>query len=150
MIEDYYLVIASAWRNEAHAATGGVGLMLSREAQRSLISVNRSSDGVITASFQSNPVLTTIVANAQPLLARDEEKRKFYDGLRRAVEAVPRHHILAIIGDFDARLGRETFLSPFISALLIQVTLGEDRLRNQECTAVDCYPCRNKSSPAYL
>ncbi|XP_038052822.1 craniofacial development protein 2-like [Patiria miniata] len=53
-----------------------------------------------------NPVLTAIVAYAPTLLAPYEEKRKFYDDLRRAVEAVPQYHFLAILGDFNARLGQ--------------------------------------------
>ena len=105
MIEDYYLVTTSAWRNEAQAATGGVGLMLSRDAQKTLISVTQSSDRVITASFKGNPVLTTIVAYAPTLQAQEDEKVAFYNALRQAVEAVPQHHFLAILGDFNARLG---------------------------------------------
>ena len=53
MVEDYQLITASVWRNEAKAATGGVGLMLSKEAQRTLISVTRTSDHVIIASFKT-------------------------------------------------------------------------------------------------
>ena len=48
-----------------------------------------------------------MVAYAPTLEAVSEEKEKFYSDLRHAVEAVPVHNFLSILGDFNARLGQE-------------------------------------------
>ncbi|XP_038060241.1 uncharacterized protein LOC119731285 [Patiria miniata] len=79
MVDEYQLITASAWRNEAQ---------------------------VILASF-SNPTLTIVVAYAPTLDAKSEEKDYFYNDLRHAVEAVPVHNFLCILGDFNARIGQE-------------------------------------------
>ena len=38
-IGDHFLVTASAWRNSAQAATGGVGIAMNQTAKRALIGV---------------------------------------------------------------------------------------------------------------
>ena len=98
----YELYTSSAWRNTSQAATGGVGIVLGRVAQKLLTSVDRISDRVLKATFQGNPALSIIVAYAPCEYADADEKTAFYDQLRQLVEAVPAHHFLAILGDFNA------------------------------------------------
>lgn len=86
------------------ATTGGVGLMLSKEAQRMLISLTSTSDHVIIVSFKSNTILTNVVAYIQ---MADKEKVKFYSNPGQAVKVVPVHNILTILCDFNAQLGHE-------------------------------------------
>lgn len=105
LVEEYQLITASAWSNKAQAATGGVGLVLNKEAQKTIIRATWTSNRVILASFKSNPILSIVVAYAPTLDATNEEKEHFYSDLRHAVETVPVHNFLTILGDFNARLG---------------------------------------------
>ncbi|XP_071498710.1 craniofacial development protein 2-like [Diadema antillarum] len=106
----YELYTASAWRNTMQAATGGVGIVIGKIAQRALIGVDRISDRLIKATFQGNPALTVIVAYAPCEYAASTDKTDFNDNLRQAIEAVPRHHFLVVLGDLNARLGPDDVL----------------------------------------
>ncbi|KAJ8384488.1 hypothetical protein AAFF_G00205090 [Aldrovandia affinis] len=97
------LITSSAWRNEAQAATGGVGLLLSPRARKALRRVHQHTDRILIADFDGNPVVMYSPTNVAPV----EEVEKFYEDLRTTVRDVPAHNFLAILGDFNARLGPE-------------------------------------------
>ena len=103
----YTIYTSSAWVNSVNAATGGIALVISREAQGLLISVDRISDRVMKASFLDNPALTVLVAYAPTETAEDVMKISFYRQLRSVIENVPARNFLAILGDFNARFGPE-------------------------------------------
>ena len=46
------------------AAYGGVGIIISKEANKSQINIKRVTNRILIANFQSNPVLTTIITYA--------------------------------------------------------------------------------------
>ena len=87
------------------AATGGVGLVISNKTRRALIGIHRISNRILKANFEGNPTLTVIVAYAPCEHAESADKDDFYDKLREAIETVPQHNFLTILGDFNARLG---------------------------------------------
>ena len=92
------------------AATGGVGIAIGKVAQKALISVEHISNRLMNASFQGNPVLCVIVAYAPCEYADDTDKADFYNKLHQMIEAIPHHHFLEILGDFNARLGPDDVL----------------------------------------
>ena len=100
-------VTSSAWRNEAQAATGGVGLLLSPRARKALRRVYQRTERILIADFDGNPVTTIMVVYSPTNVAPIEEVEKFYGDLGTAVRDVPAHNFLAILGDFNARLGPE-------------------------------------------
>ena len=106
-IEGYHLVTSSAWRNERQASQGGVGLLLSNRAKTALRSVESISKRILVAEFESNPVTTVIVVYSPTNVAPEEEVREFYDELTSVAASIPAHNFLAILGDFNARLGPE-------------------------------------------
>ena len=55
-------ITSSAWRNDAQAATGGVGFMVSPQARKALHSVHQHSDRILIAEFEGNPVTTVMSA----------------------------------------------------------------------------------------
>ena len=57
---------------------------------------------IIKAAFQGNPALTAIVAYG-PTEGDDDENK--VSKLRQALESVTQHDVLAVFGDFNARLG---------------------------------------------
>ena len=61
----------------------------------------------MSARFDGNPVTTVIVVYAPTNVATAEDIDNFYEDLRRTISAVPAHDFLAVLGDFNARLGPE-------------------------------------------
>ena len=57
----YDLYTVSAWRNQVQAANSGVGLMISKEASKSLNNIKRVTNRIMIDKFQGNPILNTIV-----------------------------------------------------------------------------------------
>ncbi|KAJ8373004.1 hypothetical protein AAFF_G00272410 [Aldrovandia affinis] len=112
-VERCTFITASAWRNEAQAATGGVGLMLGSLARKALRRVYHHTDRILIAEFSGNPVTTVIVVYSPTNVAPPEEVEKFYEDLATAVRDVPAHNFLAILGDFNARLGPEDARFPY-------------------------------------
>ncbi|KAJ3613297.1 hypothetical protein NHX12_019547 [Muraenolepis orangiensis] len=100
-------ITSSAWRNDAQAATGGVGLMVSPRARRALRRVQQHTDRILVADFEGNPVTTVMSVYSPTNAAPVEDVEKFYDELRTAIHHVPAHNFLVILGDFNARLGPE-------------------------------------------
>jgi len=50
----------------------------------------------------------TIVNTHEPTEEKDEDtKERFYAELQQIQEKVPKHDLLIIIGDYDAKIGRE-------------------------------------------
>ena len=54
-----------------------------------------------------NRFLTLISVYAPTLTSEDDEKASFYDLLNRTIQSVPRQDKLVILGDFNARVGRD-------------------------------------------
>ena len=103
-VEKRTFITASAWRNEAQAATGGVGLMLGSLACRALQRVHKHTNRILMAEFAGNPVTTVLVVYSPTNTALPEDVEKFYEDLTTAVRGVPAHNFLAILGDFNARI----------------------------------------------
>ena len=82
------LVTSSAWRNEAQAATGGVGLLVSQNAMKSLIGVQTVTNRILIAHFQGSPVTTAIVVYAPTNSSTLEGSEQFRLQLRDAVTSV--------------------------------------------------------------
>ena len=112
-VERCTFITSSAWRNEAQAATGGVGLMLGSRAHKALRRVCHHTDRILIAEFSGNPVTTVIVVYSPTNVAPTEEAEKFFEDLATAVRGVPAHNFLAILGDFNARLGPEDTPFPY-------------------------------------
>lgn len=123
-------ITSSAWRNDAQAATGGVGFMVSPQARKALHSVHQHSDRILIAEFEGNPVTTVMSVYSPTNTTSDKVVEKFYDELRATIHSVPAHNFLVILGDFNATRGPEdapfTFHSEtnrngeYLSALLTE------------------------------
>ncbi|ELU05841.1 hypothetical protein CAPTEDRAFT_116010, partial [Capitella teleta] len=59
-VEGQHLITTSAWRNEAQAANGGVGMLLDSRARKSLQRATSHSERILVAEFDSNPVTIII------------------------------------------------------------------------------------------
>ncbi|XP_022109772.1 craniofacial development protein 2-like [Acanthaster planci] len=105
--EGSYFITSSAWRNAAQAANGGVGLLLSPRARRSLRSVRSHSERILVAEFDSNPVTTVLVAYSPTNLSQVKDVELIYEQLTAAVRSMPALNVVAILVDFNSRLGSD-------------------------------------------
>ncbi|XP_072022604.1 craniofacial development protein 2-like [Amphiura filiformis] len=99
------LITTSAVRNRAGAATGGVGIVLSSSTKSSLASVTQYTDRILANNFQGNPATTVIVTHCPTNMNNEENIEAHYDNLRRAIDSIPAHNVLVIVGDFNGRVG---------------------------------------------
>jgi len=82
--------------------------MLSQNTAKSLLSFRQVSERLITARLQGKHCKITVVQCYAPTNdASEEEKDRFYSSLRGVVEEVPTHDVLVVMGDFNAKIGRE-------------------------------------------
>ncbi|KAJ8401446.1 hypothetical protein AAFF_G00383650 [Aldrovandia affinis] len=91
-------ITSSAWRNDAQAATGGVGLMVSPRARKALRRVHPHTNRILSADFEGSPVTTVMSVYSPTNVALIEELERFYDDLRTAIHHVPAHNFLIILG----------------------------------------------------
>ncbi len=99
-----WVVIYSSATDRRH---GGVGLVMSKYIHRCLQSVQSISQKILTAIFHG----TVTVIYAPTESATSEVKDDFYDSLEEHLEKVKRHNIHLIVGDFNARIGRDSHTS---------------------------------------
>ena len=99
-LDNHLIVTASAWRNTAQAATGGVGIVMNSAAEKVLCDVNKVSDRIIVATFAGNPK-TSIIAVYSPtnVRAHTEAVDEYYEQLRNTIDDIPPHNSLIILGD---------------------------------------------------
>ena len=90
---------------------GGVGLAMTKHIHRYLQSVQSINQRILTVTFHGNPRVTVTVVYAPTESASDAHKDEFYDSLKEHLEAVKKHDIHLLIGDFNARIGKDSHLS---------------------------------------
>jgi hypothetical protein len=112
-VEGYSLVTISAWRNSMGAATGGIGLLLSAFARKSLISIQAISARIMEATFSGNPRATVIVTYSPTNVAEEDDTKEYYTLLSNTTKLIPAHNFLVVIGDFNARTGKDNARFPY-------------------------------------
>ena len=86
----------------------GVGLILKKEVRRTLLKWNPVNERIMSARFNSRFAKLTIIQMYAPTNdAEDESKEEFYEQLQREVEATPRHDVLIVMGDLNAKIGQD-------------------------------------------
>lgn len=103
-------VLYSGHEDENASHTEGVALMLTKEAQRSLISWEAAGPRIIVALFkttQKKIKLHIVQCYAPTNEADDDLKNSFYNRLQNILENVSEKDLLVVMGDMNAKVGAD-------------------------------------------
>ena len=100
------LITSSAWRNANNSASGGVGLLVNKLTEKALISVDPFNERIMCAHFSGNPS-TTVIVHYAPTEGSDNAI-EHYSNLKNAINDIPKHNVILVVGDFNAHIGKES------------------------------------------
>ncbi|KAL9983948.1 hypothetical protein ACROYT_G006197 [Oculina patagonica] len=87
---------------------GGVALMLNSLSAKALMEWKPVSERMVRARFYSKYSKLTVIQCYSPTNEADEaEKLNFYEQLQSEVATTPKHDVLMVIGDLNAKVGRD-------------------------------------------
>ena len=92
----------SAWKNSTNSTIGGVGILLSPIAIQSLNSIEK----INSRTVNDNPHTTTISCYSPTNVSNESDATNFYNGLSSLIRQVPKHNMLIIGGDMNAKIGQ--------------------------------------------
>ena len=86
----------------------GVAIMVNRRVQNSVLGCNLKNDWIISVHFQGKPFSITVIQVYAPTRNTEEtEVERFYEDLQDLLELTSKKDILFIIGDWNAKVGRQ-------------------------------------------
>ena len=86
----------------------GVALIIQKEKGNTLLEWKPITERFLYARLKSRFIKLSVVTCYAPTEeAEKEEKDNFYDSLRSILEDIPKHDVLVVLGDFNARVGSD-------------------------------------------
>ena len=117
----WWFISASAWKNSINSTIGGVGMLLSPQAYKSLNKIEEIIPRIIIADFNGNPT-TTIISCYSPTNSSDQEViDNFYQSLSSVTRQVPKHNFLIIGGISMLRLDTAALTNSHTTNLRIEM-----------------------------
>ncbi|XP_013786828.1 craniofacial development protein 2-like [Limulus polyphemus] len=108
------------WPGHEQQAVNGVGMMISKTADKALVEWKPVDERILTARFVTSQSRLTIVQSYAPTETADEVvKDSFYERLQETVDGVHRYDILMVMGDFNTKMSPERIngmVGPFASS----------------------------------
>lgn len=99
-------IIYSGRDDDVHQS--GVAIIMSKKVAQCLDSWRPISDRIVEARFFSRFIKTTVIQVYAPTNEADDGvKDDFYEQLQKIVDEVPRHDMLLVIGDWNAKVGEQ-------------------------------------------
>ena len=105
MHDNYQLITSSCTKNSVNASVGGVGFLISTKVVGNLENAESISPRIMLLEFSGNPRLTVICAYSPHNESPESDVDEFYSDLRSVTENIPSHNFVAVMGDFNAKLG---------------------------------------------
>ena len=92
-------------RND-NVGQSGVGLLLDKDTANCVLEWKPVSDRIITIRLNSNHIKTVLYKYMPPKIKiHDIEKDSFYASLQNVIEKTPKHDMLIVMGDLNAKIG---------------------------------------------
>jgi len=86
----------------------GVGFIIKRSLENSIIGFEPINSRLCTVRIKGKFFNITVVNAYTPTEnAKEEQKEQFCEDLNRCCDQTPKHDALLILGDFNAKIGRE-------------------------------------------
>ena len=101
-----HTIFYSGRTNNLHR--GGVAVIVTRKVEKTLLEWKPVNDRLMKVRFNSKFAKLTIIACYAPTEeAEEEEQDEFYEQLEEEIRTTPRHDVLMVIGDLNARVGED-------------------------------------------
>ena len=85
----------------------GVALIAEKKTAKTILQWKPINERLLYVRFNSKfAKLSVIVAYAPTDVAEEEEKEEFYTKLQASLVSIPKHDVLLLMGDFNARVGK--------------------------------------------
>ena len=98
------LFTSTATRNAQGASIHGVGIVVHSSVLPLLVSIDSIDRNIMMAVFKGNPKSIVLSCYSPHNSRPEEEVLDFYEKLDLTTQTIPRHNMLLIQGDFNARL----------------------------------------------
>ena len=87
----------------------GVTLIVNKRVQNAVLGCSLKNNRMISEHFQGKPFNITVIQVYAPTTnAKEDEIQWFYEDLQDLLELTPKKDVLSIIGDWNAKVGRDT------------------------------------------
>ncbi|XP_068704500.1 craniofacial development protein 2-like [Montipora foliosa] len=83
-------------------------ILLTKEMSKHLSVVEKVSDRIIEAHLEGNPAMSIVIGYVPTEGSDIDDKTNFYDQLQDAIENIPTHNTIVLVGDFNARIGQDS------------------------------------------
>ena len=81
--------------------------MVRKEVEKNIMSFTPINERICTLRLKGKFHNITLINVYAPTEEKIEEKDKFYDDLQRTCDRVPKHNIVMILEDLNAKIGKE-------------------------------------------
>ena len=86
----------------------GVAIMVNKRVRNAVLGCSLRNDRMISVRFQGKPLNITVIQVYAPTRNTEEaEVEQFYEDLQDLLELTPQKDVLFIIGDWNAKVGRQ-------------------------------------------
>lgn len=125
--KDYVLFYSGA---EGQCRDFGTAFLLKAKHKQSVLSFEPLSERMCKLRLKGKFCNITAISTHAPTEDKDDDvKDAFYEDLRRAVESTPKHDALLLLGDFNAKVGREDYCRPTIGQYSLHEESNDNGMR---------------------
>ena len=83
-------------------------LICTEKIKKCVLGFNPISDRIITIRIQGKPINFTFIQVYAPTSTADEEEMDYvYDALQKSIDITPKGDIMYVIGDWNAKVGKQ-------------------------------------------
>lgn len=132
--------------DQGRRGCNGTGFMVGCRARKSLLGFEPINDRICKIRLKGRFRNITMISAYAPTEDKEMEvKEEFYDEMARTCNSVPKYDLLIVLGDFNAKVGKEDFVSSVAGkytlhdetnengTLLCQMALSQDLIVESTC-----------------